>query len=44
MTERAFSERIGTMERLRKDPDVIGHARERRLFYFSDEIWEFMLD
>ncbi len=44
LTERAFSERIGTMERLRKDPDVIGQARERRLFYFSDEIWEFMLD
>ncbi len=43
MTEKAFSDRLQAMERLRKDPNVIGLPRERRLFYYSDEIWEFML-
>ena len=43
LTEKAFSDRLRAMERLRKDPDVIGLPRERRLFYYSDEIWEFML-
>ncbi len=43
LTEKAFSDRLHAMERLRKDPDVIGLPRERRLFYYSDEIWEFML-
>ncbi len=43
LTETAFSDRLRAMERLRKDPDVIGLPRERRLFYYSDEIWEFML-
>ncbi|PHS24752.1 MAG: hypothetical protein COA84_08760 [Robiginitomaculum sp.] len=43
LTEKAFSDRLQAMERLRKDPNVIGMPRERRLFYYSDEIWEFML-
>jgi hypothetical protein len=43
LTETAFSDRLHAMERLRKDPDVIGLPREKRLFYYSDEIWEFML-
>ncbi len=43
LTEKAFSDRLRAMERLRKDPDVIGLPKERRLFYYSDEIWEFML-
>ncbi len=43
LTEKAFSDRLRAMERLRKDPDVIGLPRESRLFYYSDEIWEFML-
>lgn len=43
LTEKAFSDRLRAMERLRKDPDVIGLPREKRLFYYSDEIWEFML-
>ncbi len=43
LTEKAFSDRLRAMERLRKDPDVIGMPKERRLFYYSDEIWEFML-
>lgn len=43
LTEKAFSDRLLAMERLRKDPNVIGLPRERRLFYYSDEIWEFML-
>ncbi len=44
MSERAFSERLHTVERLRKRPDSIRGSAERRLFYFSDEIWEFMLE
>jgi len=44
MSEIAFSERIHTVEKLRKQPNAIRRASERRLFYFSDEIWEFMLE
>jgi len=44
MTELAFSERLQAVELLRKDPDAIHATKERRLFYFSDEIWEFMFD
>ncbi|VAV97378.1 hypothetical protein MNBD_ALPHA06-83 [hydrothermal vent metagenome] len=44
LSERAFSERMHTVERLRKNPDAIHEQHERRLFYFSDEVWEFMLD
>lgn len=44
MSERAFSERLHAVERLRKNPDAIHQPKERHLFYFSDEIWEFMLD
>lgn len=44
LTEQAFSDRLIAMERLRKDPALIDSEAERRLFYFSDEIWEFMLE
>lgn len=44
MTERAFSQRLQTIERLRKNPEWINSPQEKRQFFFSDEIWEFMLD
>ena len=44
LSEQAFSERLHAVERLRKNPDAIREPHERRLFYFSDEIWEFMLE
>ncbi len=44
MTERAFSQRLQTIERLRKNPKWINSPQEKQQFYFSDEIWEFMFD
>lgn len=44
LSERAFSERLQSVERLRKNPEWINNPQEKRYFYFSDEIWEFMLE
>lgn len=44
LSERAFSERLQSVERLRKNPEWINSPQEKRFFYFSDEIWEFMLE
>jgi hypothetical protein len=44
LTELAFSERLQAVELLRKSPNAINNKKTRQLFYFSDEIWEFMYD
>ena len=43
LTEKAFSDRMKSIERLRKDTAFMDEEAYRKIFFFSEEYWEFAL-